>query len=218
MVSEKPNHSQSRRRFIKTAGAATAAATFAVPSIVSADKSSNASFDPSDKDAVAEYIEWVDTQDNTIEQINKLSDEQVDAIGDVMTNISWSHEDVKTKPADKFTIQGYEGEDYVDKVVGSVQNTTTEYILKHRIDWQYNNGEDYKEISSTITADPHGALAEYVNGSKEVDDRVRKDSYFINRAKAKFRLVGVGRTVTAELDCKGNVYGDGETVKSKAPL
>ncbi|QIB75545.1 twin-arginine translocation signal domain-containing protein [Halogeometricum borinquense] len=217
MVSEDRNRSKNRRQFLKTAGVATAA-TFAIPITVTAKESSNTPFDPSDKDEVLEYIEWVDDQEDTIEQINSLSDEQVDAIGDVMTDISWSYEEVEPKSTTESTIQGYEDAHHVGKAVGSIENETTEYILEHRIDWYYDNGDDYKSVESTITPDPHGALAEYVNASKKVDKRERKDEYFINRASADFKLVGIGRQVTAEVDCKGNIYGEGETVSKNAPL
>lgn len=215
------NRSQNRRRFLKTTGAALAASV-AIPGATAAQSQDTASFDPSDRDAVIEYLEWADKQDNTVELLEGLNEARTKAVGDVMTNVTWTFEEEGVSPTagteGGVSILAYQSGDYTGTATASVEGTTTEYIFEHRIDWSYDFGEGYRNVESTLTAKPVGLLAEYVNGSKGVDAEVRNEDYFIQRASADFRLVGVGRQVTSEVDVKGDVYGDGETVKSSAPL
>ncbi|WP_089649858.1 twin-arginine translocation signal domain-containing protein [Halobacterium hubeiense] len=213
--------SQNRRRFLKASGAALATAV-AVPGATAAESGSSASFDPSNRDAVIEYLEWVDAQDNPPKHLRELNEARTDAVVGVMTDVTWSIEEGTTNAMPstseiKATPDAYIPEDYEATATGSVGGTTTEYTFTHRIDWSYNNS-DYQGVNSTLDPNASGLLAAYVSGSKEVDEKVRDPASFIQRAKAQFRLRGAGKTVTSEVDVSGDALGNGETLLSNAPL
>jgi hypothetical protein len=208
---------KNRRRFLKTTGLAVAGLTVSGSAAAKAGDDPS-SFDPANSDEVTDYINWLDQQDDVEAQVAALSDAQVEALGDALTNVTWSFDDYQpVRTTDDVSTQAFDTASYLGKVVASVEDTTTEYIFEHRIDWSYDFAE-YKNITSTLTPRPVGALAEYVNNSKEIDSEVRQDNFFIQRGKADFRLALVGRQVTSEVDVKGDINGDGETVKANAPL
>lgn len=213
-----PRTTKSRRHVLTSLGSAGLLTAVGIPGAVAAESSQTNPFDPSKEREVIDYIEWLDKQDDVPARFESLTQEQQDAIADTMLDVTWDlRGGASTQGGGASTLANYQTEDYEDAAVASVGGGTTEYIFEHRIDWEYDLS-DYRSITSTLDPRPVGALAEYVEGSAEVDAEVRQSNYFIQRAKAEFELVLVGRQVTSELDLRGDIEGDGETVKKTAPL
>src|SRR6056297_1597707 len=175
-----------RRTLMKTSGVGLA--TLAVPGFASASsRTKTKPFDPNDMDEAAEFVEWLDEQDNVEKIWSRLSTAHQQTIIDGLCDITWEFEEYKPASTDSVSTAAYEPADYVGKAVAKSSPFTTEYTLEHRIDWEYNFS-DYQNIVSTVTPNPSGALAGYVNGTKAVDEEVRQGTYFIQRAKADFEL------------------------------
>lgn len=206
-----------RRTLLKTSGVGLA--TLAVPGFASASsRTKTEPFDPNNMDEAAEFVEWLDEQENVEKIWSNLSTAQQQTIIDGLRDVTWEFEEYEPVSTDSVSAAAYDSASYEGKAVAKSSPFTTEYSLKHRIDWEYNFS-DYRNIVSTVTPNPAGALAGYVNGTKAVDDEVRQSTYFIQRAKADFELeLADLRTVTAECDVKGTQDGEGSTVNTKAPL
>ncbi|RYJ08607.1 hypothetical protein ELS19_19130 [Halogeometricum borinquense] len=186
---------------------------------VAAAKSKNSNgFDPDKQSEVNEFVRELHEAKKPKKRFKKLSEDQKQAVIDVLTDITWKYESNISMKSQSSAQSGWKHKPTVKTTAyGDTAASTREYSFTQELTWEYN-GDTYRNVEQDYDYSLGGVFADWDGIKKKTTDE-SSDRFFTAEIQGKFSLdVGVDiKNVVATIESRGNASGVHTVLEKDAP-